>query len=136
MNNTLFCSLGLCFWFIFSLREKHVSNKSSTDFLNYPKGITFKDTHIRGKKRRSEGDYPSPVGPVVKTLHRTYIHTYTHTHTRTKGTSRGWGGCYLQTIYKGVSRFYSVSGGKIAAENDQAILRDWWLLMRNIKTPM
>ena len=56
----------------------------------------------------------------------TYIHTHTHTHThtRTKGASRGWGGCYLQTIYKGVSRFYSVSGGKIAAENDQAILRD------------
>ena len=107
---------------------------SSTDFLNYPKGITFKDTHIRGKKRRSEGDYRFPGGPVVKTLHRTYVHTHTHTHTHTQKEQVEDGeGTYLQIMYKGISRFYSVSGGNMAAENDLAILRYGWLCNEEYK---
>ena len=54
----MLCCLGLSILFIISLREEHVSNKreyGSIDFLKYLKGVTLRDTIIRGKKRSNKG---------------------------------------------------------------------------------
>lgn len=54
----MLCCLGLSILFIVSLGEDQVSNKreySTIDFLKYLKGVTLRDTNIRGKTRSNKG---------------------------------------------------------------------------------